>query len=47
LGRAGDRIEMNIVEEKVVAGWKDLALALRPYVRENPELLDEIVYIIK
>ena len=39
------KIETDIVEEKV--GWKDLALALRPYVRENPELLDKIVNIIK
>ena len=41
------KIETNIDEEKVVAGWKDFALALRTFVREKPELLSEIVNIIK
>jgi hypothetical protein len=41
------KVETDIVEEKVVAGWKDLALVLRPFVRENPELFGKIVNIIK
>ena len=41
------KIEKEVDEEKVVAGYRDLALALQPFVREKPELFEEIVNIIK
>ena len=41
------KIETNIDEEKVVAGWEDFAFALRAFVRKKPELFSKYVNIIK